>query len=365
MPGARSPPASGPSKFNLNRAPPAGRNNSMKHTPRTAAPRRRGFTLVELLVVIAIIGILVALLMPAVQAAREAARMLQCKNNLKQLGLAMVQHEEANGYYPSGGWGWMWTGDPDRGVGKNQPAGWNYAALMYIEQQNVFDLGTDGQPDNITDTQRDGALQRDRTPIAMFVCPSRRSNRLYPRPRAMTYNNGRQVTDAAARENPPTSCDPDTRVQSGAVPIAAAASFNWDTSSAQGNTGISFARSQITHGEVRDGLSNTYFLGEKYMPANNYADGMDPADDFGMYEGCAHDTYRWCDWNSSNNTGRVPKQDRQGVADNSGFGSAHSSGCLFVFGDGSVRTISYGIEPAIHARLGNRSDGLVVDAGSL
>ena len=76
---------------------------------------KRGFTLVELLVVITIIGILIALLLPAVQAAREAARIAQCRNNLKQLGLAMLDFEQANGHFPSGGWGYLWVGNPDRG----------------------------------------------------------------------------------------------------------------------------------------------------------------------------------------------------------------------------------------------------------
>ena len=95
----------------------------------------KGFTLVELLVVIAIIGILVALLLPAVQAAREAARKAQCMNNLKQMALGAQQHESAQGFFPTGGWGCSWTGDPDRGFTKKQPGGWIYNILPYIGEQ--------------------------------------------------------------------------------------------------------------------------------------------------------------------------------------------------------------------------------------
>ena len=101
---------------------------------------RSGFTLVELLVVITIIGILVALLLPAVQAAREAARRLQCANNVKQLALAALSHESAITFFPTGGWDKVWLGHPDRGFGKSQPGGWIYNVLPFIEQEALHDL---------------------------------------------------------------------------------------------------------------------------------------------------------------------------------------------------------------------------------
>src|SRR6476620_9930575 len=105
----------------------------------------RGFTLVELLVVIAIIGILVALLLPAVQGAREAARRAQCKNHLKQLALGFILHEDAHKFLPTGGWGYMWMSHPSQGFGLNQPGGWGFTTLPYIEQQAIYDYGAGGR----------------------------------------------------------------------------------------------------------------------------------------------------------------------------------------------------------------------------
>ena len=135
---------------------------------------RSGFTLVELLVVIAIIGVLVALLLPAVQAARESARRSQCTNNLKQIGLGWLNHESNHGFFPSAGWSSWHAGDPEMGAGREQPGGWMYQILPFIELQSNYNLPSDGNKLAITAQQKAGTVSLQATPVEAFQCPSRR-----------------------------------------------------------------------------------------------------------------------------------------------------------------------------------------------
>jgi prepilin-type N-terminal cleavage/methylation domain-containing protein/prepilin-type processing-associated H-X9-DG protein len=325
------------------------RNSQIRHR------KSKAFTLVELLVVITIIGILIALLLPAVQAAREAARRLQCGNNLKQLGLGCLQHEGAYGYYPPGGWGCFWIGDPNVGSNQNQPGGWVFNVLPYIEQQALHDLAL-GQ----IGSAKSAALARmNSTPLTLLNCPTRRAATTYPL-KQWTIPNGSDRTataakgDYAANGGDGPNCD---------MGYPGNLDPTCQTDPNKRETGVIFQSSMIGTPHVSDGLSNTYLLGEKCMNVYWYATGEDDGDDQSMYIGYDPDVNRWT--KNDPNTPCTPTGDILGAEQIFRFGSAHSGGCNFVFCDGSAHSISYSIDAEVHRRLGNCTDGLPIDGSRL
>jgi prepilin-type N-terminal cleavage/methylation domain-containing protein/prepilin-type processing-associated H-X9-DG protein len=314
--------------------------------------KNRGFTLVELLVVITIIAMLMALLLPAVQASREAGRRTQCQNNLKQLGLAMEGHSSACRRYPSNGWGFLWIGVPERGTGKEQPGGWIYNILPYLERRDLREWGRGLPP-----AQQITALgQLTEIPLPTLNCPTRGRSGLSPNlPTNIPWNaqwmplvaktdyavnEGDYITDT--RDGPPT------------LEIGDSGGYPWeDTTKA---TGICYLRSEVQPAMIRDGLSRTYLIGEKYVSYGGYDTCDDPGYDQSLYSGVDVDINRWVLSPPHRDASEVD----MAVAMRR-FGSAHASGCNFVFCDGSVRQISFEIDPEVHRRLGNRKDGLIID----
>ena len=330
--------------------------------------KRPAFTLVELLVVIAIIGVLMSLLLPAVNSVREAARRAQCSNNIRSLAQACLTAEVEYGQFPSGGWSFMVTGDPDLGYGPNQPGGWGYAILPYIDQFPLYDLGRDYVMEitaSVSEKQLEGARKRCQTTLPVFSCPTRRPCLQYPyTPDAsVTYRNARLTTgvdtcgktDYAA--NAGSSSDSETRQFYIVNQLSDAVTFEKNGSWPVYNlTGMIFYRSAVTDQQIIDGRSNTYLLGEKYLNIDVHLTGTDPADNECLFSGYNNDNHRYC-YYASDSDNRRPLRDRAGYGSPDLFGSSHEGNFCMALADSSTRWFSYTIDPLVHSYLGNRKDG--------
>ena len=330
---------------------------------------RAAFTLAELLVVITIIGILIALLLPAVQAAREAARRLQCANHVKQLALGAITHESDLGFFPTGGWNKWWLGHPDRGFDQRQPGGWIYNILPFIEQEALHDLGGLGSGMSIEESN----AKRLATPLAMMNCPTRRPAALYRFayvPVAEFRLTSGPITQLARSDYAMNGGDYAQwrRDDPALLPDLAAGddpNFRWDNMDRQ--TGISYQRSQVKLADVLDGASNTFLIGEKYVNFLHYLDGKDLGDSETMYCGDDLDLLRFTGVVGTVGTAdlnNLPRRDREAVGEGNHvqwFGSAHADVVNMSFCDGSVRSLNYSIDAEVYRCLGNRKDGSPID----
>ena len=357
---------------------------SMKLTTRLVS-RRRGFTLVELLVVIAIIGVLVALLLPAVQAARESARRTQCTNQLRQLAIAFQNHHDAHKHLPTGGWWYSWLGYPDYGFGKDQPGGWLYNILPFIEQGSLHDLGRGS-----TGTARmEATKKRVESPFEGMNCPSRRNTNVYAfKSLGQTFNYTSPFEVCSKTDYAACTGDMLTSEASGYNTSLtdyneARTKMDWDGSDGSGlgadwrtsyffkyggdpgkgvANGVVYARSEINFRQVEDGTTNTYMVGEKYMSTDHYEDGLDWADNEPAFAGNNDDTLRTTTPIGKLNVQLQLGRDGPGESQGKGewmFGSAHASGFNMAMCDSSVRLVSFDVDPETHRARGNRSDGIV------
>jgi prepilin-type N-terminal cleavage/methylation domain-containing protein/prepilin-type processing-associated H-X9-DG protein len=330
---------------------------------------KRGFTLVELLVVIAIIGILVALLLPAIQSAREAARRTQCKNQLRQLAISFQNHHDTHKFFPSGGWGPDWLGFPEQGTGASQSGGWLYSVLPFMEEGTLHDLGT-----GATGTaRRDACSTRAQSPFEGMTCPSRRRANVFPtKPPLLTYRycsspitlcsrtdyaaNGGNIRTTETGYGPGELGDnllgvvpEDHKETVAAEGFAKTPRANWN--------GIVFYRSEINMRRVNDGTSKTYLVGEKWLFFENYEDGQDSGDGEPAFAGNNDDTIRvtHIDWPLSPDTQKTTTTGE--ALERRTFGSAHSGGFNMAMCDASVDFVSLDVDRQVHSYRGARNDG--------
>ncbi|MCA9193220.1 MAG: DUF1559 domain-containing protein [Planctomycetales bacterium] len=336
-----------------------------------------GFTLVELLVVIAIIGILVGLLLPAVQAAREAARRMQCSNNLKQLGLGALNYESAHKKFPPNH---IWprpvvnlnpngNGVPD--VANIEAWGWHVLLMPFIEQTNLYQQLNVSQMSladylaSITPAQRKVMLEQE---ISVFRCPSDAGDATAKSARHWGGGWGAQQGGHGSW-------------QSGLTNYVSSRGTRNNPQSVRDTFGMMMEPMSIKISGVIDGTSNTFFIGERDSLYGRSATwpGVRNPNGNGM-RGIYMNTAIVRPPLNSTDPPNAWSSNSQGAG--AGFSSLHTGGAQFVYVDGSVHFVSssidsrpdslngcnvYDVTPCApvygaYERLGRRDDGFVVDS---
>jgi prepilin-type N-terminal cleavage/methylation domain-containing protein len=335
---------------------------------------RHGFTLVELLVVIAIIGILIALLLPAVQAAREAARRSECSNNLKQIGMAFLSHHDVHNEFPSSGGqrdrpipsGDGGAADPSRAfvdsqgnivfspatgaiaTGIEQTFSWAYQILPYAEQQPLWEDLDD--------------VKVKATPLKFYFCPTRRKPVVFEVdfPSAGSVGPRAQIDYMANRGASTNNNTPN------------ALNFNGITRPRHPNHQLQNRAPKVDSGCVLDGNANTLMAAERGLAVNWYNSAPGLENDIARGGYCSGSNYLVSGFGGAIGT---PIKDRdidlvtgggtKVIIGSRHFGSAHPMGMNAVLCDGSVRVIRYNISPDVFRRFVNRKDGEAFDTSSL
>lgn len=299
-----------------------------------------GFTLVELLVVIAIIGILVAFLLPAVQAAREASRRSQCQNNLKQIGLAVQNHHDAKRVFPMG-----------RNGMDQKSVSWAFFILPYIEETAIYNAWDSKA--KVFDPTNDATM---RTPIEAYACPSRRraaADRNFDNNNNPPPANGIGVA---------TLCD---YTANAGIKLLTGMTSDENSGGVFGNyargvAGPIFTGSHVGARQVEDGLSKTLAIGERHLPP------VPPNTDELMKDYVIGDTAA-IPGDTPNTTFRCAEN---GLAtglddpDKAKFGANHASGVVqFVYLDGHVAGLHPGLSLDVLKALSTIGGGEVAAEG--